>query len=362
MTSTQPNRLLHVIGEMGYGGAELLVRDLSIQMQRSAGEVGVAVIGRCDEGLVRQLENAGVTVFRLNASLTSPSVIPAINRIVRAHGYDWVHAHLFPALYVCALASIIAPRNVRWFYTEHSTKNSRRARQWLRPIERFMYGRYDRIAGVSAAAMESLSAWIPGLDGQVIENGIDLARFRDAKPVPRNSLDIGVGQRVVLMAGAFRPEKNHATMVRALSKLPSDYVLVLAGDGAERAVVTNLAKELHLEQRVRFLGVVRDIESLMRMADVYVLPSLFEGFGLSALEAVAAGVPVVYADVAGLADMLDGAGWPVDPLDPQAIADAVLQADSAGESAPQVVHGLRVAERYSLETTSRKHREFYLSL
>lgn len=355
-------RILHVIGEMGFGGAEMLTAQMAAGFVRSGHDVKILVLGFYEPGVVAELRDAGVVVITANSRLGSPANVVRIARLVADRAVDVVHAHLFPALYWAALARSLCEQRVGWVYTEHSTSNGRRRRSWLRAIERWIYSRFDAVACISTEAGSSLEEWAPGVKPVLIGNGIDVAKFACAEPALREELGLDASSTVVLMVGAFRPEKNHALLMQAFARLPSSHVLVLAGDGAERASVEALASRLGLQSRVRFLGAVPGVERLYKMADVYVLPSCFEGFGISALEAAAAGVPIVHSDVPGLAQMLDGAGWPIDPKDPASIASGIAQAATAGRSSSQVAHGHIVARRYGLDTTVEKHVVLYESL
>ena len=138
-----------------------------------------------------------------------------------------------------------------------------------------------------------------------------------------------------------------------------DHILVLAGDGGERQAVMAHASNLGISERVLFVGVVRDVERLFKRADVYVLPSLFEGFGISALEAAASGVPIVFADVPGLADMMEGAGWSTNPRDARDIARAISEAVCAGKESERVRKAKDVASRFSITTTVQKYKRLY---
>lgn len=355
-------RVLHVIGEMGFGGAEVLTAQISSGLVVAGHNVEVLVLGFCEPAAIDALRSVGVIVHAPRAKLVSPANVLRIVKTVRRGSLEVVHAHLFPALYWAALAKALSPRRVRWVYTEHSTSNGRRRRNWLRPLERWVYGRYDSVVCISREAASALREWVSGVTPVVIENGIDAARFATANPLGRDTLCIPTDSIVVLMVGAFRPEKNHQKLLEAFSLLASNHVLVLAGDGAERVGVEDLALRLGVRSRVHFLGAVPDVEKLYGMADVYVLPSHFEGFGISALEAAAAGLPIVHSDVPGLADMIDGAGWPVDPSSARSIADGITMAASAGRGSRQVAHGRIVASRYDIEATIGKHASLYHSL
>lgn len=353
-------RILHVIGEMGYGGAELLVGEMSSRLVASGHFVQVLVLGFCEPDVESALTARGVVVIRLDARLSSPANAWRIARWIQSTRADIVHAHLFPSLYWVAMAKALVRGSRAWFYTEHSTTNGRRRLRLLRGIEKWIYARYGHVLCISADVRSSLASWLGRRDLALVENGIDIARFRDATAVVRSDIGVGVNDQVLLSVGAFRPEKNQAALVWALSMLPGRFVLVFAGDGPTRPAVEALARSLEVSHRIRFLGVYRNVEGLMKLADFYVLPSLFEGFGLSALEACAAGVPVVHSDVAGLSATLDSAGWPVDPLEPESICRGILAAEaSAEEVRRRVAWGVIVAGRYDIESTVAKHLGLY---
>ncbi len=353
-------KILHVIGEMGYGGAELLAAEVGLRIASEGHDVDVLVIGFCEHLVLERLAAGGVRVIRLQARLSNPWSAVRIARIVSAGGYDVVHAHLFPALYWVAISRSLASSSARWFYTEHSTQNRRRRRAVLRPIERAMYSRFDRVVCISADVASALEGWVPGVSRIVISNGIDVERFRLARPLPRTVLGVSESARLIVMVGAFRPEKNHAILVEALARLPADFVVAFAGDGPERESVEQLALRLGVHGRVRFLGVFHEVERLLKAADVFVLSSFFEGFGLSAIEACAAGLPVVHSMVPGLSTVLDGVGWPIDPSDPIDIAQCITSVVSGGtEVDSKLARANMLADRYGLGSTVSSHLVLY---
>ena len=93
-----------------------------------------------------------------------------------------------------------------------------------------------------------------------------------------------------------------------MKKLPSDVHLLLVGEGPLKEKNQNLAKEIGVEDRVHFLGFRNDVPRILRTVDIVVLSSHWEGFGLAAVEGMAAGKPVVASDVPGLRDIVQGAG------------------------------------------------------
>ena len=133
---------------------------------------------------------------------------------------------------------------------------------------------------------------------------------------------------VLLHASNFRPVKRVDDAVRALAEVRRvrAAVLVLVGDGPERPVVEALATALHVREAVAFVGERHSLGDLFAHADLFLLPSEQESFGLAALESLASGVPVVASDVGGVAEVVTQgeSGWLVPARDPRSMARAVL--------------------------------------
>ena len=140
----------------------------------------------------------------------------------------------------------------------------------------------------------------------VIHNFVDFSLYeRRATPRERAAFAPG-GEKVLLHVSNFRPVKRVLDVVRILERVVREVpaVLLMVGEGPERASAQALARRLGVHDRVKFLGRHDRIEEIMSLADVFLLPSELESFGLSALEAMAAGVPVVGSDAGGLPEVV----------------------------------------------------------
>jgi glycosyltransferase involved in cell wall biosynthesis len=131
------------------------------------------------------------------------------------------------------------------------------------------------------------------------------------------------GTPLALTVARLDAQKGIAHLVDAAAMVP-DVVFAIAGDGPDRAALESRAAQLGVSSRVRFLGHRRDVPALLAVADLFVLPSLYEGFPLSVLEAMAAGVPVVATAVGGTDELVSSdTGTLVAPADPRALADGI---------------------------------------
>lgn len=173
-------------------------------------------------------------------------------------------------------------------------------------------------------------------------------------------------ERFILNVGALEPGKNQATLLRAFGRLKGggrEHGLVIAGPPAWRYErLFRLVDELGLANKVRFLDYVpaEDLVALYNLADLFVFPSLYEGFGLPPLEAIACGLPVVASTAPALREVLDGAALLVHPQDVTALAEAMAAAlgDEALRSRLREA-GLQRAALFSWERTARETAAVY---
>ena len=139
-----------------------------------------------------------------------------------------------------------------------------------------------------------------------IPNFVDLSTFTDARPGVERTTYAPAGEKIVLHISNMRPVKRLLDVVRIFERVTREVpaVLLLVGEGPERASAQALARRLGIQDRVRFLGRLDRVEEITSLADVFLLPSELESFGLSALEAMANEVPVVGSDAGGLPEVV----------------------------------------------------------
>jgi glycosyltransferase involved in cell wall biosynthesis len=167
----------------------------------------------------------------------------------------------------------------------------------------------------------------------------------------------------LLFVGALRSRKDPVTALEALARLPSAMRLVMIGPARdESGRVQETISRLGLESRVEILGHVSQAEltAYYRGAECFVLPSLYEGFGLPVVEAMASGTPVVSTAVTAIPEVAEGAAILVPAQDPDALANGVLRA--LDERDRLVAAGLERAKRYSWSEMCRRTLEVYREL
>ncbi len=142
----------------------------------------------------------------------------------------------------------------------------------------------------------------------VVQNGININNIKVSSVADRKLLGFSRKDKLLIMVAGFRLQKDQDTVIKTLKELPDEYKLLLVGDGERRVILENLINELNLKDRVILLGVRSDVYSLLKMCDIAILSSHWEGFGLAAAEAMACGIPALASNVDGLAQVVENGG------------------------------------------------------
>ena len=306
-------KVLHIIPSMEIGGAQRLLSDL-LPLQMKQADVTLLVFKSVNNALVDKLVEAGVKVISLEVkNVYNPLIIFKLKKYIK--GYDVLHVHLFPALYWVAFAS--GSVEGKLIFTEHSTSNSRRGKRWLLPLERLVYGEDSEVVSISPQTRTALNLWLGReCSREVILNGICVEAFAGAASGVQSSDSI-------VMVSRFAPSKDQETVIRAMRYIDADVRLRFVGDGPLMAKNIELAESLGLLHRIDFIGAADDVARYIAEAKVGVQSSHWEGFGLTAVEIMACGRPVVASDVPGLKQVVQDAGLLFKAGDPEELARTV---------------------------------------
>ena len=301
-------KILHVITSLCTGGAEKLVSEIVPMLKDKGNEVDVCLFDGRDTSFKEALNISGVTIFSLsgNCNVYNPFFIIKLTKLMRS--YDIVHTHNTAPQLFAAIGSVLC--SVVLVTTEHNTSNRRRDWRWYAPIDRWMYSRYKKVICISDSTERNLRVFINEESDKIctIYNGIDINRYAIALPADKSLIAKNNKRRIVAMIAGFRYQKDQETLIRAINHISADVELWLIGDGERRHIIEQCINECNLSERVQLLGVRSDIPSVLKVVDIVVQSSHWEGFGLAAVEGMAAGKPVVASNVEGLSQVVGGAG------------------------------------------------------
>lgn len=299
-------------------------------------EVDVAF--RMQKDLEEELINIGCGIHEIpfNRNPLSNDNLKAyrkLKNIIEEEKYSVVHTHTPVASVIVRLACKNID-NIEVMYTAHGFHFYKGAPtlNWLTyyPIEKYLSKYTDHLITINhedyTMAHHKFKAknlsYVPGV-------GLDFKKIDKVKSnriIFRESLGLSKHDFVLLSVGELNGNKNHETIIRALSKLNIENThYIVCGEGQLEEQLNKLIKELDLTNRVHLLGFRDDIFEIYQMSDVYVLPSYREGLSRSLMEAMAAQLPVVCSDIRGNRDLIeDGVGgYLVKPNDLTGFVDAI---------------------------------------
>ena len=304
-------KILHIINSLQIGGAEKLIVDLVPRLRSLSNEVEVLLLNGIDTPLKQKLLSEGIYIISLGKGINIYNPLLSIKLIKFIKKYDIVHVHIFPALYWVAIAKILSFSKIKLITTEHSTNNRRRNIFVFKYIDRFIYSQYSKIICISDRVRNNISTHLGRKSAKfiTISNGVDTSSYLNAKRVNRYEVfGKSITGHLLVQVASFRKAKDQDTVIRAISILPNKYQLALVGDGIRKSICENLVIELGVADRVHFLGVRNDVPEILNASDLVVMSSHWEGFGLAAVEGMASGKPTIVSDVAGLSEVVEGAG------------------------------------------------------
>jgi glycosyltransferase involved in cell wall biosynthesis len=361
-------RILHVINSLEGGGAERLVSELLPILKDQNIYVELLVLSSNNPVFESHLTKDDIKLTYLYRS--KPYITPITVWRLKGYfkGFDIIHSHLFPAQYLVVFAAALLGKRAKLITTEHSTNNRRRNYSILKPLEQFVYSYYDKVVSISVATQVTLQRCLGVKHTEkftVIENGINIGQFANSTTYDKLTISpkIKPDSRLIIMAAGFNEAKDQGTLIRALYQLPKEYFLILAGEGRNRRLYENLVHKLKLDDRVYFAGFRSDIENLLKSADVSVLSSNWDGFGLSAIEAMAAGIPIIASNVEGLRECVSGAGILFEKGNATELANHVIKLFDDMAFRQQVLEKQNIRlKKYSIERMASDYKALYNNL
>jgi glycosyltransferase involved in cell wall biosynthesis len=357
------------------GGAASYAFELSVHLAKFG--VEVVVFTHAHPGQPEEEEVAGVKIRRVKGLvLKNPHRAASLLLFRRCHKY--ISSGKFDAVHGLDVYSTMAMMAVRFarrhripcVMTCHTVMNSGFLIFWQRLIGWALNLRgADRVVAVSqAAARFSHSLGFPERRISVVPNGVDLSCFNGQVDASLMRNELGIGQEpLVVTASRLIKRKSPGLLVsafvRVLEVVP-DAKLVIAGSGREEENLSRQVESLNIGNSVFMVGgLAREkVAQLMRTANVFVLPSKMESFGLALLEASAAGVPIVCSNAGGAPEvfqhdlnaLLYAAG------DDNAMAEAIIRLIQDKELANKIAaNAVETANRFTWETTAKRTLQVY---
>ena len=296
-----------------YGGSGVIATELGKALAARGHQIhfiSYAQPMRLDEYLdnvsYHEVEMASYPLFEF--PLYTPALASKIVEVARFEKLDLVHAHYaIPHAISAFLAREILRTRLKVITTLHGTDITLVGLEpSFLPVMRFSIEQSDGVTAVSRFLREkTMTNYSITKDIRVIPNFVDTAKYRRVEHPDIRAKFAPPEERILIHVSNFRLVKRVQDVIRIFGevrkKVPSR--LLLVGDGPERSACEILTREMDLQQHVRFLGKQLELVPILSSADLMLMPSQSESFGLSALEAMACGVPVISSSVGGLPEL-----------------------------------------------------------
>lgn len=297
----EPIRVLHILQRMEAGGTQALLMNIYRKIDRTKVQFDFLVVYKEKQFYDDEIEKMGGHVYKL--SFREDLNLPKFQKdlavfFAQHHEYKIVHCHAYTIGYFCLKAAKKAGIPVRIAHS-HSNAAVHDVKLPLKLIMQKLFTRYS--TDLFACSEEAGKFAFKGKKFGIVQNAIDSQKFiadANIREEIRKALRVE-NKFVVGHVGRMQPEKNHDFLIDVfaeIKKKKSDAELILVGTGPLEEKVKSKVAEKGLSDCVHFLGNRKDMNRIYQAMDVFVFPSLFEGLGIVAIEAQAAGVPIVCSE------------------------------------------------------------------
>jgi glycosyltransferase involved in cell wall biosynthesis len=357
------------------GGAAIYALDLSLQLAKLG--VEIVVVTHAHPGQSEEEEIDGVKIRRITGLVlnnphraVSPQLFRRCHRYILDGEFDLIHGLDVYSTMALRAVRFAQGHRIPSVMTCHTVMNSRLLILWQRLVGwAFRLRKADRLIAVSqASARFSHLLGFPEERITVIPNGVDLSCFNGKIDAFLMRRELGVGDRpLVVTASRLIKRKNPELLVsafaRVLKAIP-DAKLVIAGSGREADNLSQQVRDLNITDSVSLIGGLakEKVAQLMAAANVFVLPSKAESFGLTLLEASAAAVPVVCSNAGGVPEVFQNGfnALLYPPGDDEAMAKAIVDLIRDRELARKIsTNAVETAKRFTWERSAERIVQVY---
>ncbi len=296
-------KIIQVMPDFNLAGAETMCENLIYELVRLKHEVVVISLFNTHTAITERLEQAGIKIVYLDKKIGLDfSMISKIKKVLKDEKPDVVHTHRNALQY--AMPASIKVGIKKMVHTVHNVAPKENI-FFARKLNKRLFKYYGVVpVALSALIKETIEEEykIERENIPVIFNGIDLSKCISKESYERN------GNFKILHIGRFSEQKNHIGLLKAFDLFHqkySDTELWLIGDGEKRAEIEEYVQKNSLTRNVKFLGLQNNVYQYLHDADIFTLPSNYEGVPMTLIEAMGTGLPIVATSVGGVPDMLD---------------------------------------------------------
>lgn len=338
-------KVIQIMPEFGLAGAETMCENLSYELMKRGENVIVISLYTYHSAITERLEQNGIKVLYLNKKAgLDLSMIRKLIKIFKSEKPDVIHTHRYVMQYAIPAAIITGVKHrIHTVHNVAKKENTKVARQL-----NYLFYKFAHVIPVALSPEIQRTIEIEyklSIDKiPVVYNGIDLL-----KCIQKDNY--GFSDKIkILHIGRFSEQKNHEGLIDAFERVHKDYpntVLQLIGEGEKKDEIIKKIKDMKLSDCVEILGMQSTVYTFLNKADIFVLPSNYEGIPMTLIEAMATGLPIVATNVGGVPDMLNN----------QEDAFVVTNAcDSIVDAIEQLIRDATLREKFGRNAISKSNR------
>lgn len=301
------NRVLHIVGGMGLGGTETFLMNVYRNIDREKLQFDFVIYhkNKHNNYYEKEIRSLGGKIYYLNSSFNILFI--SLIRIIRKEKYTALHTHTKFNGGISLIAALVSNVKIRIAHSHNTGGND--SNSMLRRIYNLMmHFAINTFATKYAACSKKAAEHLftkPNIDKRYtfIPNAIDIEPFISSDNMTINALKLALkiplNNKIIGHVGRYGKAKNHNFIINMFSELlkqDSNFCLILIGDGPTRPEIESQINDLGIHENVKVLGLRDDVPNLMNLFDVFILPSLYEGFGIVLLEAQACGLPCIVSE------------------------------------------------------------------
>ncbi len=359
--------VLRVVSNLGTGGVQRRLVSLLPYINKE--KFNITVCSFKDGPLKKKLTEAGFKVFIIPRRFKfDPFCIIRLIKLIKQEKIQIIHTHAHKPNTTARIAAILA-RVPIIIANEHNVDEWKSAFQKL--IDSFLCRFTDIIIVVSMGVQKFCqSTGIPSCKFRLIYNGVEVDKFKNKefREAKRKELGIDENTLVIGTVGRIHPQKGHGLLVEITEELLLEHkslLFLIIGKGYLEKELIRKIKTLNVSEHFLFLGEREDIPELLSCMDIFVLPSIREGFPNTILEAMASSLPVVATDVGGVRELIipDETGFIVPSADISALYESLSKLIKDKDLRIKMGNaGFERVKQFSIEKMAKETEDLYEEL
>lgn len=353
-------KIVQVMPDFGLAGAETMVENLSCGLAAEGCDVLVISFFDLHTAITERIENRGIKIKYLGKKRGfDPSIISKMRKIIKAYQPDVIHTHRYVLPYAFLASMGFKAKRV---HTVHNVAQNEQTKVG-KNINRVLFRYFNVVPVALSKEIQRTIQEVYGLPDNripVVFNGIDLSRCIVKESYARKDTF------TVLHIGRFMDVKNHELLLRSFARFKgqhSDARLQLLGDGELKENMMQLAGQLNITDAVEFAGLQSNVYPWLHNADVFILPSKFEGMPMTLIEAMGTGLPIIASNVGGIPDMLSSQkeALLIEPKEEKIIEALEMVYSDAKKREYWGRNALQRSSLFSSQAMARKYLQLYSS-